>query len=94
MREALTNMFIHQDYADQRSCARIIIRPDETEFFNAGYSLTAVERLEEGGAHQARNPLVARALRLMGFAEIAGSGLRVLHAAWRGARRPPPIIIF
>ena len=49
MREALTNMFIHQDYADQRSCARIIIRPDETEFFNAGYSLTAVERLEEGG---------------------------------------------
>ena len=92
MREALTNMFIHQDYADRRSCARIIIRPDETEFFNAGYSLTAVERLEEGGGHQARNPLVARALRLMGFAEIAGSGLRVLHAAWRGARRPPPSI--
>ena len=28
----------------------------------------------------------------MGFAEIAGSGLRVLHAAWRGARRPPPNI--
>ena len=92
MREALTNMFIHQDYADQRSCARITIRPDETEFFNAGYSLTAVERLEEGGAHQARNPLIARAMRLMGFAEIAGSGLRVLHAAWRGARRPPPLI--
>ncbi len=92
IREALTNVFIHQDYADQRSCARIIIRPDETELFNAGYSLTAVERLEEGGGHQARNPLVARALRLMGFAEIAGSGLRVLHAAWRGASRPPPLI--
>jgi hypothetical protein len=76
MREALTNLFIHQDYADQRSCARIAIRPNETEFFNAGYSLTAVDRLEEGGAHQARNPLVARALRLMGFAEIAGSGGR------------------
>jgi hypothetical protein len=92
IREALTNMFIHQDYADQRSCARIIIRPHETELFNAGYSLTAVERLEEGGAHQARNPLIARAFRLMGFAEIAGSGLRVLYAAWRGAGRPPPFI--
>jgi hypothetical protein len=92
IREALTNLFIHQDYADQRSCARIIIRADETELFNAGHSLTAVDRLEEGGGHQARNPLVARAIRLMGFAEIAGSGLRVLRAAWRDARRPPPII--
>ena len=92
MREALINIFIHQDYGDQQSCASIIIRPDETNLFNPGYSLTAIERLEEGGGHQARNPLVARALRLMGFAEVAGSGLRVLHAAWRGARRPPPTI--
>jgi hypothetical protein len=92
MREALMNMFIHQDYSDQRACARITIRPHETELSNPGYSLTALERLEKGGAHQARNPLVARAIRLVGFAEIAGSGLRMLHAAWRGAHRPPPVI--
>ncbi|MEI8716329.1 hypothetical protein [Mesorhizobium sp. ISC11] len=92
IREALMNLFIHQDYADQRTCARIILRSEETVLSNAGHSLVAVERLEEGGAHQARNPLVARALRLVGFAEIAGSGLRMLHAAWRGAHRLSPAI--
>jgi len=90
IREALVNQFIHQDYADHTACARIIIRPHETILFNAGHSLVDVTRLEEGGSSQARNPLVARAIRLVGFAEIAGSGLRLLHSAWRGAHRPPP----
>jgi hypothetical protein len=93
IREALVNQFIHQDYADQTACARLIIRPHETVLFNAGHSLVDVARLEEGGSSQARNPLVARAIRLIGFAEIAGSGLRLLHSAWRGAHRPPPMIV-
>ena len=69
------------------------VRPHETVLFNAGHSLVDVTRLEEGGSSQARNPLVARAIRLVGFAEIAGSGLRILHSAWRGAHRPPPKIV-
>lgn len=93
IREALVNQFIHQDYADQSTCARVILRPHETILFNAGHSLVDVARLEEGGSSQARNPLVARAIRLIGFAEIAGSGLRLLHSAWRGAHRPPPKIV-
>ena len=93
VREALVNQFIHQDYADQTACARVIIRPHETLLFNAGHSLVDVARLEEGGSSQARNPLVARAVRLIGFAEVAGSGLRLLHRAWRGARRPPPKVV-
>ena len=87
------NQFIHQDYADQTACARVIIRPHETVLFNAGHSLVDVARLEEGGNSQARNPLIGRAIRLVGFAEIAGSGLRILHNAWRGAHRPPPVIV-
>jgi hypothetical protein len=93
IREALVNQFIHQDYADQTACARVIIRPHETVLFNAGHSLVDVPRLEEGGSSQARNPLIARAIRLIGFAEIAGSGLRILCNAWRGAHRPPPVIV-
>jgi hypothetical protein len=93
IREALVNQFIHQDYADQTACARVTIRPHETVLFNAGYSLVDVARLEDGGSSQARNPLIARALRLIGFAEIAGSGLRILRSAWRGAHRPPPVIV-
>jgi len=92
IREALVNQFIHQDYADQTACARVIVRPHETVLFNTGHSLVDVIRLEEGGTSQARNPLVARAVRLVGFAEIAGSGLRLLHSAWRGAHRMPPKI--
>ncbi|WP_147407767.1 hypothetical protein [Rhodopseudomonas palustris] len=93
IREGLVNQFIHQDYADQTTCARVIIRPHETVLFNAGHSLVDVARLEDGGSSQARNPLVARAVRLVGFAEIAGSGLRLLHSAWRGAHRPLPQIL-
>ena len=93
VREALVNQFIHQDYTDQTACARVIIRPHETVLFNAGYSLVDVVRLEGGGSSQARNPLIARAIRLVGFAEIAGSGLRILHSAWRNSDRPPPEIV-
>jgi len=92
MREALMNQFIHQDYCDPRACARITIRPYEIVLSNPGYSLAALERLDQGGVHQSRNPLIARAARLVGFAESAGSGLRILHAAWFGAHRPAPAI--
>ena len=90
MREALVNQFIHQDYSDQRASAQVEIRPDEAIFFNPGFSFISDRDLVEGGKSQARNPLIARALRLIGFAELAGSGLRTLQYAWREAHRKPP----
>lgn len=90
MREALVNLFIHQDYTDTRTVAQIEIRPEQAIFFNAGRSLVNDEGLIDGGRSQARNPLIARALRLIGFAELAGSGLRALQAEWRKAGRRPP----
>ena len=51
-----------------------------------------VEHLTDGGKSQARNPLIARALRLIGFAELAGSGIRALQYTWRKAKRRPPNI--
>jgi hypothetical protein len=90
MREALVNMFIHQDYGDQRTPAQIEIAPERAVFFNAGKSLVGEKALAEGGRSQPRNPLIARALRLIGFAELAGSGLRELNRAWGAAGRVPP----
>lgn len=90
MREALVNLFVHQDYDDNRTTAQIEIAPERTTFFNAGQSLVTVAGLVEGGKSQARNPLIARALRLLGFAELAGSGLRALQMGWRQAGRRPP----
>ncbi len=92
MREALVNLFIHQDYGDARSAGQIEITPDRTRFFNAGYALVGKEALAEGGTSQARNPLISRALKLIGFAELAGSGLRQVYRAWDQARRRPPEI--
>lgn len=90
MREALVNLFIHQDYSDQRAVAQIEIRPERATFFNAGKSLVGTAALAEGGKSQSRNPLISRALRLIGFAELAGSGLRAIYHAWAGAKRRPP----
>ncbi|MFC2167771.1 ATP-binding protein [Acidobacteriota bacterium] len=90
MREALVNLFIHQDYTDSSAAAQVELQRDKAIFFNTGFSLVGKEQLIEGGRSQARNPLIARALRLIGFAELAGSGIRALQNAWRLERRKPP----
>jgi predicted HTH transcriptional regulator len=93
VREALVNLFIHQDYSDRSTVAQIELEPDRTKMVNAGSSLVSDEDLINGGTSTARNPLVARALKLIGFAELAGSGLREVRRVWRLANRRPPKII-
>lgn len=93
VREALVNLFIHQDYSDRSTVAQIELEPDRTKMVNAGSSLVSDEYLINGGISTARNPLVARALKLIGFAELAGSGLREVRRVWRLANRRPPKII-
>lgn len=90
MREALVNLFIHQDYTDQKAAAQIEIKSEQVACFNPGKSLANQKALIEGGKSVCRNPLIARALRLIGFAEVAGSGLRQLQHAWRTSHRRPP----
>ena len=90
MREALVNQFIHQDYKDKSASAQVELTADRADFFNTGYSLVSDENLADGGKSQARNPLIARALRLIGYAELAGSGIRALQHHWRRAKRRPP----
>jgi predicted HTH transcriptional regulator len=92
VREALVNQMLHQDYSDPTAPAQVELQQNRAVLFNPGYSLVAPRRLPEGARHQARNPLIARALRLVGFAELAGSGLTALQRAWRLARRRPPRI--
>jgi len=91
VREGLVNFFIHQDYSDPSTVGQIMITPDRTTFFNAGRSLVSLEALVDGGRSQSRNPIIGRALRLIGFAELAGSGLQQMQHAWRAAKRRPPV---
>jgi len=90
MREGLVNLFIHQDYLDESAAAQIEITLNQAIFFNPGKSLVGMNSLIEGGKSQSRNPIIARALRSIGFAELAGSGLREVHKVWRNEKRRPP----
>lgn len=91
MREGLVNLFIHQDYTNSSVVGQIEITNERAVFFNAGKSLVTQAGLIEGGRSQSRNPLLSRALRLIGFAELAGSGLRELRRMWNRERRRPPV---
>jgi hypothetical protein len=91
LREIFVNQTIHQDYRDSSAAAQIEIYPDKVTVFNTGYSLVPTDKLLSGGKSQSRNPLIARALRLIGFAEISGSGIRAVHRACQQARRRAPI---
>ena len=90
IREMLVNQIIHQDYCDPRTPAQIELYAEKMTLTNAGYSLVPVKELLEGGRSQSRNPLIARALRAIGFAELSGSGIRALVRALRRARRKSP----
>ena len=90
LREIFVNQAVHQDYRDSSAAGQIEIHPSKVTVFNTGYSLVAPEKLLDGGKSQSRNPLIARALRSIGFAEIAGSGIRAVHRACQRAKRKAP----
>jgi hypothetical protein len=91
----LINQFIHQEYGDPTAPAQIVIRPGETVLFNVGHSLVDSEQLSKGGRSQSRNPLIARALRLIGFADQNQRKIIcfsiVLKAGWASAGTFPGI---
>jgi len=93
MREGLVNLFIHQDYTDAKTAAQIVIYPQKAIFLNAGNALVSEKALREGGSSTARNPLISRALKLIKFAELAGSGLRKIRTEWQKEKGRPAVIV-
>ena len=89
IREALVNLFVHQDYR-LAFPAQVELRPGKTVVFNPGSSMVAADRLIDGGRSIPRNPVLARALKLIGWAESAGSGIRAVRTTWERAGRRPP----
>jgi predicted HTH transcriptional regulator len=92
MREALVNLLIHQDYSNQKMAGQVIFENERATFINPGAALVSQTELIEGNVNHSRNPLLSRALKLIGFAELAGSGLGAIYDAWRGAKRRPPVV--
>jgi ATP-dependent DNA helicase RecG len=93
LREALVNLLIHQDYADQHRTARILWYTDRTIFDNPGDSFVTLPEMLDGGVSDLRNPRIARLMRLIGYADQVGTGMGTILRTWREVDRTPPVIV-
>lgn len=91
-REAMVNMVVHQDYAEQGRKAVIRHYPDQTVFWNPGDAFATGVDLLEPGEKDLRNPKLALAFRRIGLGENAGWGLRDVFRNWLNLGHVPPTI--
>lgn len=85
-REALINAIVHRNYAIQGRGIEISIFSDRLEILSPGrvlstISLDDIRQLK--GAHESRNPLVARVLREIGYVREMGEGIRRIFDVMR-----------
>jgi ATP-dependent DNA helicase RecG len=91
IREALANLLMHRDYFDTGIPA-VRIYQDRIVFRNPGASLLSMNEMLYEAETVPRNPVIARAFRLLGWAETAGSGILKMQKNWQEAGFPPPVI--
>ena len=91
-REAVTNMLIHQDYADHTRKPVIRFFDDRMLLWNPGDAFASADELLEPGEKEVRNPRIVAAFRRIGLSEQAGTGIRAIFGDWRRLGRVPPII--
>ena len=91
-REAMVNMVVHQDYAEQGRKAVIRHYADQTVFWNPGDAFATDADLLEPGEKEVRNPRLALAFRRIGLSENAGWGLRDVFRNWQQLGNVPPTI--
>lgn len=94
MRELVVNLVVHRDYKNASpSC--LFIFDDRIEMWNAGEMPKGLSlaRLQSGDYEpSARNPLLTRVFKELGFIENLGSGLRKVCRLLQGAGLPLPFI--
>lgn len=92
IREALVNMLIHQDYFEKK-IAQVRHLRNSITFINPGASeLREIEDLYAGELTAPRNPLIAKAFRLIGWAELAGTGLLKIIRSWQEMNFELPVL--
>ncbi len=82
-REALINAIAHRDYSIQNSI-EVYVFDDRMEFRSPGAllsTLTVADLTELRGAHESRNPLIARVLRESRMMRELGEGMRRIFEA-------------
>ncbi|SNB46736.1 ATP-binding protein [Geobacter sp. DSM 9736] len=94
-REALINAIVHRNYAIQGRGIEISIFNDRLEIASPGrilstISLDDIRKLK--GAHESRNPLIARVLREVGYVREMGEGIRRIFDVMRSNALAEPDI--
>jgi ATP-dependent DNA helicase RecG len=95
-REALINAITHRNYAIEGRGIEITIFDDRMEVVSPGMLLSTIS-IEDirslKGAHESRNPLVARVLREIGLVQEMGEGMRRIFSVMKSSALAAPEII-
>lgn len=91
LREAITNAFVHADYAQRGSPLRLAVFRDRIEIENPG-NLSPGLTIEDirRGVSKLRNRVIGRVFHELGLIEQWGSGIQRMTAACRQAGLPEP----
>jgi hypothetical protein len=84
-------MIIHRDYFEHGQ-SRIKIYQDRIEMYNPGPAPKTVEEIIEDEVTEPRNPIIAKVFRMIGWAEVAGSGMMKILKNWKAAGYVEPSI--
>ena len=93
LRELTWNALLHRDY-QSTAPTRITIFTDRIEIQSPGGLYGGVTRANFGQASAYRNPVIAEAMKGLGYAERFGTGVERARAAMQKNGNPPPEFIF
>ncbi len=88
IRELVANALVHQDFTQQGNFLTIKIYKDRLEISNPGLPCVEPNRFSDG--HSACNPLLANAMRRMGFGQDNGSGIVTVLTQCEAFQLPSP----
>jgi ATP-dependent DNA helicase RecG len=88
VRELVANAIVHQDLRERGTYLTIEVYDDRLEISNPGQPVVNPDRFIDG--YQARNPLLANAMRRMGFCEDKGSGVDKVIDSCEAYQLPAP----
>ncbi|MDO4232054.1 MAG: putative DNA binding domain-containing protein [Lautropia sp.] len=91
LREALVNTLIHADYHAPASIL-VIKRPDSFSFRNPGRMRVSVESALYGGLSDCRNRRLQTMFQLVGFGDLAGSGVPKIFTRWTSQHWAEPLL--
>ena len=84
--ECLVNAVVHRNYAIEGQAVEVLLYPDRVEFRSPGRlpdTITLKDLTQQRGVHRARNPVMMRVLRDLGWTRDQGEGIPRIFGSMR-----------